>query len=56
MSVVPSARLSEIVEAARELLESQGPGGLTMRALGDRLGMRAPSLYKHVADKDELEV
>ena len=56
MSVEPSARLSEIVEAARELLESQGPGGLTMRALGDRLGMRAPSLYKHVADKDELEV
>jgi AcrR family transcriptional regulator len=56
VSVEPSARLSEIVEAARELLESQGPGGLTMRALGDRLGMRAPSLYKHVADKDELEV
>ena len=51
-----SARLTEIVEAARELLESQGPGGLTMRALGHRLGMRAPSLYKHVADKDELEV
>jgi AcrR family transcriptional regulator len=56
VSVEPSARQSEIVEAARELLESQGPGGLTMRALGDRLGMRAPSLYKHVADKDELEV
>lgn len=56
MSVEPSARSTEIVEAARELLESQGPGGLTMRALGERLGIRAPSLYKHVADKDELEV
>lgn len=56
MSVEPSTRLTEIVEAARELLETQGPGGLTMRAIGDRLGMRAPSLYKHVADKDELEV
>ena len=56
MSAEPSARLEEIVGAARELLESQGPGGLTMRALGERLGMRAPSLYKHVADKDELEV
>ena len=55
MSVESSPRLAEIVEAARELLESEGPGGLTMRALGDRLGMRAPSLYKHVADKDELE-
>lgn len=55
MSAEPTARLTEIVEAARELLESQGPGGLTMRAIADRLGMRAPSLYKHVADKDELE-
>ena len=26
-----------------------------MRALAERLGMRAPSLYKHVADKEELE-
>jgi AcrR family transcriptional regulator len=52
----PSPRLKAIVEAARDLLESQGPDGLTMRALGARLGMRAPSLYKHVADKDELEV
>jgi AcrR family transcriptional regulator len=52
----PSPRLTAIVEAARDLLESQGPDGLTMRALGARLGMRAPSLYKHVADKDELEV
>ena len=56
MSIESSTRLTEIVEAARELLESEGPGGLTMRALGERLGMRAPSLYKHVADKDELEV
>jgi AcrR family transcriptional regulator len=56
VSVGSSTRSTEIVEAARELLESQGPSGLTMRALGDRLGIRAPSLYKHVADKDELEV
>jgi AcrR family transcriptional regulator len=55
VSPEPSARLTEIVGAARELLESQGPGGLTMRALAEQLGMRAPSLYKHVADKDELE-
>ena len=51
-----SARLEQIVAAARDLLERDGPGGLTMRRLADRLGMRAPSLYKHVADKDELEV
>jgi AcrR family transcriptional regulator len=26
-----------------------------MRALADRLGIRAPSLYKHIGGKDELE-
>lgn len=26
-----------------------------MRAVADRLGIRAPSLYKHVAEKEELE-
>jgi AcrR family transcriptional regulator len=51
-----SVRLEQIVAAARDLLERDGPGGLTMRRLADRLGMQAPSLYKHVADKDELEV
>jgi AcrR family transcriptional regulator len=51
-----SDRVEEIVDAARELLEADGPERLTMRRLGERLGMRAPSLYKHVADKDELEV
>ncbi len=49
-------RLAQIVETARVLYEEEGPVGLTMRTLADRLGMRAPSLYKHVAGKDELEV
>jgi AcrR family transcriptional regulator len=52
---LPSARRDEIVVAARQILESQGPEHLTMRALAERLEIRAPSLYKHVADKDELE-
>jgi AcrR family transcriptional regulator len=51
----PSARRDEIVAAARRILESEGPEHLTMRALAERLEIRAPSLYKHVADKDELE-
>jgi AcrR family transcriptional regulator len=51
----PSVRRDEIVVAARELLESRGPEQLTMRALAERLEIRAPSLYKHVADKEELE-
>ena len=52
----PSARREEIVAAALEILETQGPEHLTMRSLAERLQIRAPSLYKHVADKDELLV
>jgi AcrR family transcriptional regulator len=49
-------RLVQIVDAAEDLLEERGPDGLTMRTLAARLGIQAPSLYKHVAGKDELEV
>jgi AcrR family transcriptional regulator len=52
---VPGGRREEILEAARGLLEEQGAAALTMRRLGERLGIKAPSLYKHVAGKQELE-
>ena len=52
---IRSARAREIVAAARELLEREGPAGLSMRRVAERLGIRAPSLYKHVRDKGELE-
>lgn len=48
--------MSEAVGAARVLLESEGAGALTMRRLAGRLGIQAPSLYKHIAGKEELEV
>jgi AcrR family transcriptional regulator len=48
-------RARQIVAAARELLEQEGPAALTMRRLADRLGIRAPSLYKHLPDKAALE-
>jgi AcrR family transcriptional regulator len=50
-----SVRVVEAVAAARELLEREGPEGLTMRRLAERMGIRAPSLYKHVESKEELE-
>jgi AcrR family transcriptional regulator len=50
-----SPRAREIVSVARELLEREGADALTMRALAARLGIRAPSLYKHFGDKEELE-
>jgi AcrR family transcriptional regulator len=51
--LTPRAR--EIVEIALELLEQDGADGLSMRRLADRIGIRAPSIYKHLADKQELE-
>lgn len=49
-------RKDQIVDIARQLLEQHGPEGVTMRAIADRLEIRAPSLYKHIADKHEVEV
>ena len=45
----------EVVAAGRRLLEEEGPEALTMRRLAERLGIRAPSLYKHLPDKAALE-
>lgn len=50
-----TARAREIVAAARELLEADGLDGLSMRRIADRLGIRAPSIYKHLPDKRALE-
>src|ERR1700712_32057 len=51
----PSSRRSQIVDAARRLLEAQGPEALSMRNVAAEIGIRAPSLYEHVADKRALE-
>jgi AcrR family transcriptional regulator len=51
-----SPRAREVVAEARALLEEEGPDALTMRRLAERLGIRAPSLYKHVASKEALEM
>jgi AcrR family transcriptional regulator len=50
-----SPRERQIVAAARELLETGGADALSMRSVAARLGIRAPSLYKHFRDKQALE-
>jgi AcrR family transcriptional regulator len=50
-----SPRAREIVIAAREILEQEGPDALSMRRIAESLGIRAPSIYKHLPDKDALE-
>lgn len=53
---VPRAGLDAptIVAAAATLADEIGFTELTMGKLAERLGVRAPSLYKHVAGRDDL--
>jgi len=46
--------LTEIVSAARAIVESEGLDGLTMQKVASVVGVRAPSLYKHVSGRGEL--
>lgn len=43
-----------LVEAALALIQEEGLDGLSMRALADRLDVKAASLYWHVRDRREL--
>lgn len=44
----------EIIAAAWELVREQGLAGLAMRDLGQRVGMRAQSIYSYFASKREI--
>jgi AcrR family transcriptional regulator len=43
-----------ILDAASRIIESNGLDGLTMGAVAREVGVRAPSLYKHVPDRARL--
>jgi AcrR family transcriptional regulator len=55
-SLEPRVPLSteRVFQAAVGLADEQGIESLTMRALGEELGVEAMSLYYYVANKDEL--
>lgn len=44
-----------MVAVARSVLERDGADALTMRRIAQELGIRAPSLYRHLPDKAALE-
>ncbi|MFG2379694.1 TetR/AcrR family transcriptional regulator [Streptomyces avermitilis] len=50
----PVLSREQIVAEALRLLDSEGIDALSMRKLGNRLSAGATSLYRHVANKDEL--
>jgi AcrR family transcriptional regulator len=52
-SRIPLSR-NRILRAALELADAAGVDSLTMRRLGDELGFEAMSLYRHVANKNDL--
>ncbi len=43
-----------IVRAAHELVEQEGVGALSLDKLARLLGIKAPSLYRHVGNKESL--
>jgi TetR/AcrR family tetracycline transcriptional repressor len=46
--------LDRIVTVALDLVDEQGIGAATMRAVSSQLGVRSMSLYRYVQDRDEL--
>jgi AcrR family transcriptional regulator len=54
---MPRAGLTEtrVVEEAERIADEVGLSKLTLARLADRLGVRQPSLYKHIAGMDSLQ-
>lgn len=49
-----SLNKERVFECALNMADEEGLGALSMRKLADRLGVKAMSLYNHVANKDEI--
>ncbi|MBO9542546.1 WHG domain-containing protein [bacterium] len=55
--MAPRAGLDEavVMRAAAELVDEEGFEGLSLSRLAERLGVRSPSLYKHVAGLEAVQ-
>lgn len=50
----PPVTRERVLRAGIALADTEGLGSLTMRALGEALGVQAMSLYNHVNDKEDI--
>lgn len=50
----PPLNREQVLAAAIDLADEEGLAAVTMRRLGERLGVEAMSLYNHVANKDDI--
>ncbi|HEY6748117.1 MAG TPA: TetR/AcrR family transcriptional regulator [Mycobacteriales bacterium] len=51
---VRAATVTEIKDTARSLLVSEGPDGLSLRAIAREMGMTAPALYRYFPSREDL--
>jgi AcrR family transcriptional regulator len=54
MPTPPRTSLADIVRVGRTILDTEGLDALTMQRVAAGVGVRAPSLYKRVRDRDAL--
>jgi AcrR family transcriptional regulator len=54
MSVREMVNRQSICDAAMEIVATNGVDSLSMRTLASTLGIKAPSLYDHVKNRDEV--
>jgi AcrR family transcriptional regulator len=51
----PLDRARQIAAVGKQILDEEGPEGLSMRRLAERIGLTAPALYRYFPDKSTLE-
>ena len=50
-----TVRRADVIAAALALLDEDGPDAVTLSRVAERLGLRTPSLYNHVAGSEDLQ-
>jgi AcrR family transcriptional regulator len=53
---VRAATVAEIKGTARSILVSEGPDGLSLRAIAREMGMTAPALYRYFPSREDLVI